>query len=50
MRKAKDFFFLYYEGQRDSGGKTQAAIGRQRPNARAIFRDLPIPQPANPRR
>jgi hypothetical protein len=26
VRKAKDFFFLYYEGQRDSEGKTQAAI------------------------
>ncbi|HTS60494.1 MAG TPA: carboxypeptidase regulatory-like domain-containing protein [Candidatus Acidoferrales bacterium] len=25
-RKSKDFFFLYYEGQRDSEGKTQAAI------------------------
>ena len=26
LRKNKDFFFLYYEGQRDSEGKTQAAI------------------------
>jgi len=26
LRKDKDFFFLYYEGQRDSEGKTQAAI------------------------
>ncbi len=26
IRKDKDFFFLYYEGQRDSEGKTQAAI------------------------
>jgi hypothetical protein len=26
IRKNKDFFFLYYEGQRDSEGKTQAAI------------------------
>ncbi len=26
VRKDKDFFFLYYEGQRDSEGKTQAAI------------------------
>ncbi len=26
LRKDKDFFFVYYEGQRDSEGKTQAAI------------------------
>jgi hypothetical protein len=26
VRKDKDFFFLYYEGQRDSQGETQAAI------------------------
>jgi hypothetical protein len=26
IRKDKDFFFIYYEGQRDSEGKTQAAI------------------------
>src|SRR3984885_7197020 len=26
LRKNKDFFFLYYEGQRDSEGKTQGAI------------------------
>jgi hypothetical protein len=26
IRKDKDFFFLYYEGQRDSEGTTQAAI------------------------
>jgi Carboxypeptidase regulatory-like domain/TonB dependent receptor len=26
LRKDKDFFFLYYEGQRDSEGKTQGAI------------------------
>jgi hypothetical protein len=26
VRKNKDFFFVYYEGQRDSEGKTQAAI------------------------
>ena len=26
IRKDKDFFFAYYEGQRDSEGKTQAAI------------------------
>lgn len=26
IRKNQDFFFLYYEGQRDSEGKTQAAI------------------------
>jgi len=26
IRKDKDFFFLYYEGQRDSQGQTQAAI------------------------
>jgi hypothetical protein len=26
VRKDKDFFFLYYEGQRDSAGTTQAAI------------------------
>jgi hypothetical protein len=26
VRKDKDFFFLYYEGQRDSAGQTQAAI------------------------
>src|ERR1022692_2710559 len=26
IRKEKDFFFLYYEGQRDSEGNTQAAI------------------------
>src|SRR5580704_4625849 len=26
IRKNKDFFFLYYEGQRDSAGATQAAI------------------------
>jgi hypothetical protein len=26
IRKEKDFFFLYFEGQRDSEGKTQAAI------------------------
>jgi hypothetical protein len=26
LRKNKDFFFLYYEGQRDSQGETQAAI------------------------
>jgi len=26
IRKDKDFFFLYYEGQRDSEGQTQAAI------------------------
>jgi carboxypeptidase family protein len=26
IRKNKDFFFFYYEGQRDSEGKTQAAI------------------------
>jgi hypothetical protein len=26
IRKDKDFFFLYYEGQRDSAGETQAAI------------------------
>jgi hypothetical protein len=26
VRKDKDFFFVYYEGQRDSEGKTQAAI------------------------
>ena len=26
LRKNKDFFFAYYEGQRDSAGTTQAAI------------------------
>ena len=26
VRKDKDFFFVYYEGQRDSAGSTQAAI------------------------
>lgn len=26
LRKNQDFFFLYYEGQRDTEGKTQAAI------------------------
>jgi hypothetical protein len=26
VRKDKDFFFVYYEGQRDTEGKTQAAI------------------------
>ncbi len=26
LRKNKDFFFVYYEGQRDSQGETQAAI------------------------
>ena len=26
LRKDKDFFFAYYEGQRDAEGKTQAAI------------------------
>src|SRR5580700_10518528 len=26
LRKDKDFFFVYYEGQRDSAGTTQAAI------------------------
>ncbi|HLK21270.1 MAG TPA: TonB-dependent receptor [Bryobacteraceae bacterium] len=26
IRKDKDFFFVYYEGQRDTEGKTQAAI------------------------
>jgi hypothetical protein len=26
IRRSRDFFFLYYEGQRDSEGKTQAAI------------------------
>jgi len=37
LRKDKDFFFLYYEGQRDSEGKTQAAIVPLPRSAPAIF-------------
>ncbi len=50
LRKNKDFFFAYYEGQRDSEGKTQAAIVPTAAERTGDFRASPIQVPGNPLR
>jgi hypothetical protein len=48
IRKDKDFFFLYYEGQRDSEGKTQAAIVPTAAQRRGDFSGLVNPSTGQP--
>jgi hypothetical protein len=48
VRKDKDFFFLYYEGQRDSEGKTQAAIVPTGAQRSGDFSGLTNPQTGQP--
>ncbi|MGA2185441.1 MAG: carboxypeptidase regulatory-like domain-containing protein [Bryobacteraceae bacterium] len=48
IRKDKDFFFLYYEGQRDSAGKTQAAIVPTLAERNGDFSGLTDPATGNP--
>ena len=43
IRKDKDFFFLYYEGQRDTQGQTQAAIVPTVPERTGDFSGLTNP-------
>lgn len=44
LRKDKDFFFVYYEGQRDSEGQTQAAIVPTAAERAGNFAGLTDPQ------
>ena len=48
VRKDKDFFFLYYEGQRDSEGKTQAAIVPTKVERNGDFSGLTDPATGQP--
>lgn len=48
VRKNQDFFFLYYEGQRDSEGKTQAAIVPTAQERTGNFSDLTDPATGKP--
>ena len=48
VRKNKDFFFVYYEGQRDSEGKTQAAIVPTAAERTGDFSGLKDPQSGQP--
>ena len=48
IRKDKDFFFLYYEGQRDTEGKTQAAIVPTDAERRGDFSGLTDPATGRP--
>jgi outer membrane receptor protein involved in Fe transport len=48
IRKNKDFFFAYYEGQRDSEGKTQAAIVPTGPERTGDFSGLTDPSTGKP--
>ena len=48
IREDKDFFFLYYEGQRDSEGKTQAAIVPTAAERNGDFSALTDPQTGQP--
>ena len=47
-RKDKDFFFLYYEGQRDSAGATQAAIVPTAAERNGDFSGLTDPSTGQP--
>lgn len=48
LRKDKDFFFVYYEGQRDSEGQTQAAIVPTAAERSGNFSALTDPQTGLP--
>jgi hypothetical protein len=48
IRKDKDFFFAYYEGQRDTEGKTQAAIVPTLQQRTGDFSDLKDPATGQP--
>ncbi|HVV44032.1 MAG TPA: carboxypeptidase-like regulatory domain-containing protein, partial [Bryobacteraceae bacterium] len=48
IRKDKDFFFAYYEGQRDTEGKTQAAIVPTVQERTGDFSDLRDPATGQP--
>ena len=48
IRKDKDFFFVYYEGQRDSEGSTQAAIVPTAAERTGDFSDSLIPSTGQP--
>jgi len=48
IRKDKDFFFAYYEGQRDSEGKTQAAIVPTAAERKGDFSGLTDPATGQP--
>lgn len=48
IRRNKDFFFLYYEGQRDSQGETQAAIVPTAAERRGDFSGLVNPGTGQP--
>ena len=48
IRKDKDFFFFYYEGQRDSEGKTQAAIVPTAAERKGDFSGLTDPSTGQP--
>jgi hypothetical protein len=48
IRKDQDFFFVYYEGQRDSEGKTQAAIVPTAAERKGDFSGLTDPATGQP--
>ncbi len=48
LRKDKDFFFAYYEGQRDTEGQTQAAIVPTAAERSGNFSGLTDPQTGQP--
>ena len=48
VRKDKDFFFVYYEGQRDSEGRTQAAIVPTAAERKGDFSGLTDPATGQP--
>jgi hypothetical protein len=48
IRKDKDFFFVYYEGQRDTEGKTQAAIVPTAAERTGDFSGLTYPATGQP--
>ena len=48
IRRDKDFFFAYYEGQRDTEGKTQAAIVPTARERTGDFSDLIDPRTGQP--
>lgn len=48
LRRDKDFFFAYYEGQRDAEGKTQAAIVPTAAERTGNFAGLTDPQTGRP--
>src|SRR5579884_3682727 len=49
VRRTQDFFFLYYEGQRDRQGKTQAAIVPTAAERSGDFSGLIDPRTGNPK-